>query len=280
MQLAAIDTFLTIVDTGSLTRAAERLNVTQSTVNARLNGLEETLGQKLFTRRKSGAELTYAGFSFQRHAELMCDVWKQAQRETSLPPDTSSVCNIGCHWDLWQGMGKQFLESIRLAHPDVALSAWPGEQRDMDHWLDIGLVDAAICFSPTVHDNTTAHPLVNDELVLATTLSHLNDYRTTMLDPAFVYADNGEEFRRQYVATFPDNRNPAITFGCASWALGHIQTHGGAAYLPRRLIKTVSSVSIVDTAPVFRRTATVVVNNRMAREWPWLEAILETVKTL
>ncbi|MBT6110615.1 MAG: LysR family transcriptional regulator [Rhodospirillales bacterium] len=279
MQLAAIETFLTIIEVGSLSRAAERLNVTQSTVNARLTGLENTLGQKLFTRRKSGAELTYAGFSFQRHAQLMSDVWSLAQRESSLPPDTTSVCNIGCHFDMLTGLGKKLMDSITTTHPDVALSAWPGEQRDLDHWLDIGLVDAAICFSPTVHDTTTAYPIMDDELVLVSSLSYGEDYVAHMQDVTFVYADNGEEFRRLYAATFPDRSNPAITFGCAEWALEHIRTIGGAAYMPRRLVPDEAFLSMIETAPVFHRAATLVVNDRMATEWSWLPSILETVQS-
>ncbi len=280
MNLAAIETFLAIVETGSLTRAAERLNVTQSTVNARLNGLEGTLGQKLFSRRKSGTELTYAGFSFQRHAQPMNDVWRLARRESSLPPNTTTVCNIGCHMDLWSGLGKVFLVTITERQPAVALSAWPGEQRDMDHWLDIGLVDAAICFSPTVHDSTTAHVLGDDELVLATTLNHRGGYGPHLHDPAFVYADNGEEFRRQYAATFPDTPNPVITFGCAAWARDHLRMQGGAAYLPRRLLGGETALSVVESAPVFRRTASLVVNDRAADGWPWLPTILADVKRL
>jgi LysR family transcriptional regulator, flagellar master operon regulator len=277
MQLAAIETFLAIVDTGSLSRAAERLNVTQSTVNARLNGLEDILGQKLLTRRKSGAELTYAGFSFQRHAQLMSDVWSLARRESSLPPDTTSVCNIGCHVDLWSDLGKRFLDSITTAHPDVALSAWPGEQRDMDHWLDIGLIDVAICFSPTVHDDTTAHVLMDDQLVLVSNLPHADDHTAHMRDPAYIYADNGEEFRRKYAATFPDHRSPAITFGCATWALERIKSHGGAAYVPRRLVVDDTDPHIIETAPIIPRTATMVANNRMAEQWPWLAEIVDGV---
>ena len=274
MNLAAIETFLAIIETGSLTRAAERLNVTQSTVNARLNGLEDTLGRKLFSRRKSGTELTYAGFGFQRHAQLMNDVWRQARRESSLPPNTTTVCNIGCHIDLWPGLGKVFLDTITARQPDVALSAWPGEQRDMDHWLDIGLIDAAICFSPTVHDRTTAHGLGDDKLVLTSTLPLAGDYAQHIRHPGFVYADNGEAFRRQYAATFPDIPNPVITFGCAAWARDHLLMQGGAAYLPRRLLGGGSALTVVDSAPVFRRTATLVVNDRAAAGWPWLPAIL------
>ena len=57
MHLAALQTFLAIVETGSLVRASQRLNVTQSTVTARLKGLEAELGQTLLYRQKSGAQI-------------------------------------------------------------------------------------------------------------------------------------------------------------------------------------------------------------------------------
>jgi DNA-binding transcriptional LysR family regulator len=47
MNLANLETFLKIVETGSLVRASEALNVTQSTVTARMKSLEDELGQTL-----------------------------------------------------------------------------------------------------------------------------------------------------------------------------------------------------------------------------------------
>ena len=57
MNLDELRTFLEVVDSGSLVTAARRLNVTPSTVTARINGLEDEIGQKLLHRHKSGAEL-------------------------------------------------------------------------------------------------------------------------------------------------------------------------------------------------------------------------------
>ncbi len=57
MNLDELRTFLEVVETGSLVTAARRLHVTPSTVTARINGLEEEIGQKLLHRNKSGAEL-------------------------------------------------------------------------------------------------------------------------------------------------------------------------------------------------------------------------------
>ena len=114
MNLAVIQTFLAIADSGQLNRAAEQLHVTQSTVTTRLNSLESELGQTLFHRRKSGTELTSAGFRFQRYAQLMVDTWRQARQETALPADIDTTFNLGCPADLWVGLGEQDTMQIHL----------------------------------------------------------------------------------------------------------------------------------------------------------------------
>ena len=136
MNLSVLRTFFAVVETGALSRAADRLHVSQSTVTARLNTLEQSLGQALFHRRKSGAELTSAGFKFQRYAELMVQLWKQARHETSLPAAVASVCNLGCHFDLWRGLVQHVASRIREAPEKTAFSVWPGPRHDIDRWLE------------------------------------------------------------------------------------------------------------------------------------------------
>ena len=53
--------FLAIVDTGSFTRAAERVNKTQSAVSMHVRRLEEQLGCALFVKQGRGAKLTNEG---------------------------------------------------------------------------------------------------------------------------------------------------------------------------------------------------------------------------
>jgi LysR family transcriptional regulator, flagellar master operon regulator len=148
MNLEELRTFLEVVETGSLVMAAKRLNVTPSTVSARISGLEEEIGQKLLHRNKSGAELTSPGFKFKRYAEVMLQLWGQARYEVSLPRGFEGVCNVGLDFDLWPGVGQRFLEHLRRHAPGIAVALWPGEQRMIDRWLEIGLVDVAFCHAP------------------------------------------------------------------------------------------------------------------------------------
>src|SRR5262249_45310894 len=117
MNHAELATFLAVAELKSLARAAQRLNVTQSTVTSRLDSLEEKLGQTLLHRRKSGTELTSAGFKFIRYAELVTQLWRQASYEIGLPMGFTGVCNLGCYFDLWEGVGARFLDHMHRRRP-------------------------------------------------------------------------------------------------------------------------------------------------------------------
>ena len=109
INIVSLHTFIAIVETGSLVRASEKMNVTQSTVTARLKILEQELGQVLLNRHKSGTTLTPAGSKLLRYAHVMTGLWRQAQNEAGLPDGVDSLCSFGCHSDLWLGKGRYFL---------------------------------------------------------------------------------------------------------------------------------------------------------------------------
>ena len=64
-------TFLAIAAHGSFIAAASQLHLTQSTVSARIQRLEETLNARLFVRNRSGASLTPAGRRFLEYAKRL-----------------------------------------------------------------------------------------------------------------------------------------------------------------------------------------------------------------
>jgi DNA-binding transcriptional LysR family regulator len=268
MNLDELRTFLEVVETGSLVAASRRLNVTQSTVTARINGLEEEIGQTLLHRNKSGTELTSPGFKFKRYAEVIVQLWRQARNEVSLPKGFEGVCNVGIEFDLWQEVGRRFLEHLRQNCPSVAIAVWPGEQRQIDRWLNIGLVDLAFCYAPQSGENFASRVLFDDELVLVSSRANT----APELDPAYVYVDHGDEFRRQHAAAFPGDTTSGVTIASSDWALDHLLRKGGSGYLPRRHVAALLAerrLYAVAAAPVFKRRIYVVENAQAVRNWPW-----------
>src|SRR6202020_845629 len=66
--------FLAIIDSGSFTRAAERVHKTQSAVSMHIRRLEEQLGCSLFVKHGRGARLTEEGERLIEFARRMVQV--------------------------------------------------------------------------------------------------------------------------------------------------------------------------------------------------------------
>ncbi|MDF1748925.1 MAG: LysR family transcriptional regulator [Alphaproteobacteria bacterium] len=250
MNLSAIQTFLTVVRTGNLNRASEQLNVTQSTVTARLDSLEAVLGQPLLLRSRKGAVLTKAGFAFQRHAEAMLHNWDLARRMIDLPKGYSDRQSLACEVDLWVGFGDVWLAKMQQDHPDTALEAWPGTVEELRRWLVSGLVDAAVSQEPLSGRGFSSTVIAYSPIVLVSTAPpDREDWQT-----GYVHVDHGAEFRRWYVEAFPDHTVSGLSFGSASWALAHIVKYGGSAYLPLRMVPSLlenHAMFLVADAPIF-----------------------------
>lgn len=277
MQISHVETFLTILETGNLNSAADRLNVTQSTVTTRINSLEAALGQRLLVRNRSGAQLTAAGFRFQRHAELLVESWRQAQIETALPRGFTTTCNIACHHGAWLGGGEFLFQALRDTCKDVAVALWPGEQQDLNRWLASGMVDVAITFDPEKRSAQLRDGLFEDTLLQVANVPRA----VVRWDPGYIFVDHGPEFRRQHAATYPVDETPAVTFGSTTWALQHLLARGGSGYFPLRVVGDFlaeGKLHAVDGAPQFNRTCHLAFNDSAVGDWNWFAECLEQTK--
>ena len=61
MEIRALRTFIAVAETGSFTRAGQRLQVSQSAVSQQIRVLEDTVGTALFTRQARNVTPTQAG---------------------------------------------------------------------------------------------------------------------------------------------------------------------------------------------------------------------------
>src|SRR3979490_2944331 len=119
-------TFLTVVTAGNFISAADRLNVSQSTVSPRIHTLEQQLGCTLFVRNKAGTTLTPAGRQFQRHASALVRTVEQARHDVGIPRGFLGTLVVGGRIGLWEEYLLQWLPLMQSAHPEISIRA---EQR-------------------------------------------------------------------------------------------------------------------------------------------------------
>jgi DNA-binding transcriptional LysR family regulator len=76
-----------IADTGSMTRAGNRLHLTQSALSHQLRDAEETLGTRLFARQKGTMALTAAGERLLRSARAAWTSWIARKKKFATPAE-------------------------------------------------------------------------------------------------------------------------------------------------------------------------------------------------
>ena len=257
MDLDLLRTFAAVVDTGHFISAAERLNVTQSTVSARIKELEQRLGRTLLLRGKAGATLTPAGQQFLPHATAMLRVWRQALQDVSLPPSVRTVLSVGGQYSLWDRVLLRWMAWMRRTAPEVAIRAEVSRPDELSRLLVEGALDIAVLYTPQARQGLNIEFLLEERLVLAAS-------RKTGMGPGlpgYVFVDWGEEFRAEHAAAFADAPVPALAVGLGAVALSFILEEGGAAYFPLRMVREhfeTRRLYRLENEPEFARPAFVV----------------------
>ncbi|WP_139837705.1 LysR family transcriptional regulator [Roseovarius litorisediminis] len=269
MNIAAIQTFLAVVRTRNLNRAAEELNVTQSAVTARLDTLEQSLGAKLLIRSRKGAMLTKAGYAFLESAEVIANTWQNARARTSLPQGVTRLFSFVCDPSLWSGLGETWVAELRATHPETATEIWSGLTPDAQRWLQSGLSDAALLPEPLTGPDFDSREFAADQLVQVATRP-----RAAMRwDPDYIFVDYGPAFRTQHAQAWPGDDTAALSFSNPDWALSHLMAQGGSAYLPKRMIETrlsTGTLHLVKGAASFTRRTFLTWRKASETVFPWL----------
>ena len=85
-RLEAMSTFMAVVETGSLSAAARRLNTPLPTVSRKISELESHLRTKLFNRSSRKLVLTDAGSTYVD----ACKAFSRTLRKPSAPPPANT----------------------------------------------------------------------------------------------------------------------------------------------------------------------------------------------
>lgn len=88
--------FVTVAEEANLTRAAQRLYVSQPALTKQIKQLEKQLGVRLFTRSRSGMTLTEPGQTLAAQAPAVLSGWDRVLRETkSTASRAAQVLRVG-----------------------------------------------------------------------------------------------------------------------------------------------------------------------------------------
>jgi DNA-binding transcriptional LysR family regulator len=258
VKIENIRTFLEIANCGNFNRAAETLNVTQSTVSARVKSMEDNFGQRLFKRSHNGVELTYAGQHFRQYAQNIQRLWQQAHQRVSLPENFTNSIGLGSQVSLWDSLILKWMPWMRKNAADVALHVEADYSPSLMRQLSDGLLDIGVMYNPRQTSGLIVEDLLAEELVLVAT--DQRKLREGWIED-YVYVDWGNEFRASHSEAFPEMETPAISVGLGALGLEYILQNGGSGYFPIRVVQPYldqRKLFRVEAVPQLQRPAYVV----------------------
>ncbi|MBB1519406.1 LysR family transcriptional regulator [Aquipseudomonas guryensis] len=138
MDLANLNAFLAIAESGSFSEAAERLHLTQPAVSKRIAGLEQQLNVRLFDRLGREVGLTEAGRALLPRAYQILNVLDDTRRAlTNLNGEVTGRLTLATSHHIGLHRLPPLLRAFTRAHPQVA--------------LDIQFLDSEVAYEEILH---------------------------------------------------------------------------------------------------------------------------------
>ena len=170
-----------VARSGSIRRAAERLNVTASAVNRRIADLEDELDAPLFDRRPRGVRLTAAGEVFVRYLR---NNMGEAERMKSQIEDLKGLrrgtVRIACSQALALDFLPRQIAEFRRTHPLVSFDLKVADHQWAMGALSAYEVDLVIVFRPAFSANFQPLMTLEQQLVAVMAKDHPLAARKTL----------------------------------------------------------------------------------------------------
>jgi DNA-binding transcriptional LysR family regulator len=121
LNLRFVEAFYWVATLQSVSRAAEKLFITQSAMSARIAALEQELGTVLLDRRDKRFRLTLAGQRFLKHASTLLELQRQIKHEMGgeAPPEVQM--RIGAIESVLHSWLIPWVEQLRAEYPALEL---------------------------------------------------------------------------------------------------------------------------------------------------------------
>lgn len=164
---AELHYFIEVATTLNISRAAERLGISQPSLSLAIKRLEDNVGVPLLIRSKSGVALTRTGQKFSVQARELLERWDQvkssAQKEHS---DVSGRYTLGCHESVALYSLPLFLPQLLQEHAELEFKVEHGLSRQITDDVIGFKIDFAIVVNPVAHPDLVIKLIAKDEVQL------------------------------------------------------------------------------------------------------------------
>ena len=182
--------FLLVAEELNITRAAERLYISQQSLSNHISNMERELDVKLFTRSPK-LSLTYAGDLLVETATQILDLHSQYLAKVGdINRHYMGVLRLGISHTCGLALLPEILPQFQAEFPMVEFSLYEGNSTHLEDELAHGRVDLIVCFQPIMMEGVEVVPLTEEDLILVVPKIFTDQ----------IFGERADEIRAQYAA--------------------------------------------------------------------------------
>ncbi|MDF2680147.1 MAG: transcriptional regulator, partial [Brevibacillus sp.] len=172
MSLSKFQVLVTVIESGSLTRAGEVLGLTQSAISHAIASLEREYGFSILTRGRSGVSLTSNGERLLKYMREMLRWNEQMLQEVSAINGIEvGTVRIGTFTSVSTQWLPSILKQFQDQYPAIEIKLLEGYYDDIENWIVSGAVDLGFVSLPATETLETV-PLHQDRMLVIVTEDH------------------------------------------------------------------------------------------------------------
>jgi LysR family transcriptional regulator, regulatory protein for tcuABC len=175
VELKQLKYFITIVESGSLGKAAQKLEIGTSALSQQISKLEDELCTRLLQRNSTGVTPTPAGLAFFKQAQLVLRHTQYAIEAAHSSRLTGHV-SVGFSPSIASVLGIPFMQLMSERYPDIKIHLVESLSGNLAHLVNARQLDIAIIFTQDVDSNWAVQPLLKEQMFLMAKKSLLKEH--------------------------------------------------------------------------------------------------------
>lgn len=201
VEIRHLQTFITIVELGGFTKAAEYLGYAQSTITSHIQILENELGEALFDRLGKKVVLTNVGKALTPYAKQMLEIYREIKNITSEQNEVSGDLIIGAGESLSIYRLGKILKEYKKSFPNVNIILKNSICSDLRNKLHSGELDVIFTIEPEITDTDLVVKNLKDEsmVIIAEKEEELKFLTTNSenktIKESIIFSEKGCSFR-------------------------------------------------------------------------------------
>ena len=167
MDIKQLINFITIVEEGNITKAAQKLHISQPPLSNQLKALEEELGVKLIERGSRKVTLTDVGNLLYKRGKDMVNVFESTLNEVEdFKSGIEGVLKIGAVSTCNQFIPNELISPYAKQYPKVKFELYEGNTYEVVDMIERGIVDIGVVRTPFNSENLCCLNLRTEPMVV------------------------------------------------------------------------------------------------------------------